>query len=172
MKKILLLACCALLGACADNPTEVNLVPQGIARAPRALNMSLKSIAVATANPSIVLDPVVSQQWHDGIQSAAEQAQIFNPGGAHSVNLVATVKRFAYSSDPFANKMEVETSYDLVDSGSGDRLLQASISSSSSDDSGTNDRNHMVALWNSATQENITRFIAVLRDKAAQGSPP
>lgn len=179
MKKVVPLVLCMLLSACASKPTQVNLVPTGIVRSVAPpLDMEVKTIAVVIADaPSqtgkVMVDATFPPLWKEAIQTSIDQAGLFKDDAATNVTIFATIKRFEFNPTGFSNKVDVNATYRIVDRSTGKELFNEDIVTSASSNAGEtyNASVRLINLWNTATQENISKFIAAVKKKSEAAQP-
>jgi hypothetical protein len=169
-----LVVLCALLGACAANPTQVNLVPANVTRSQQPFDMELKTVTVVIADkPSntgkVMMSATFPPLWRDSLQTSVDKAGLFKDDAAKKVTISTLVTRFEFNDVGFSNTVDVDATYSVVDRSNGNTIFEKSISTTGSNNAGktVNARERLINLWNQVTQENISIFISALEEKAA-----
>jgi hypothetical protein len=174
MRLLALVVFCALLCACAANPTQVNLVPPNVTRSQQPFDLELKTVTVVIADkPSqtgkVMMSATFPPLWRDSLQTSVDRAGLFKDEAAKKVTISTLITRFEFNANGFSNKVDVDATYSVVDRSNGNKIFEKNVSTTASSDVGKtfNARERLINLWNQVTQENISIFISALQEKAA-----
>jgi hypothetical protein len=174
MRLLALVAVCALLGACAGRPTQVNLVPPTVTRSQQPLDLELKTVTVVIADiPSqtgkVMINATCPPLGRDSIQTSVDKAGLFKDDAAKKVTISTLITRFEFNGVGFSNTVDVDATYSVIDRSNGNKIFEKSVSTTASNNAGKtfNASERLINLWNQATQENISIFISALQEKAA-----
>lgn len=171
MKWHLIFAFCLLISGCAEQVTQVRLVPSGIQRVAEPFDMELKTVTMIIAEPpeqtgNVRMRPDFCNTWRDALQTVVDQAGVFRDDASRKVTIAGVIKKFDFNSAGFSNKCDVEVAYKVIDRSNGQSLFTKTITSGSSKNVGEtfNARMRIIDIWNEATQENIRAFVDALKE--------
>lgn len=166
----LLVVMIALLSGCAVTPTQVNLVPSGITRAPESLDMELKTITVVIAEQraqtgKVMIDATFPPLWKESIQTSVDQAGLFKDEAKQKVTISALIKKFEYNPDGFSNTCDTDVNYKVIDRSNGNVLFEKNVVTT--DSKSAKEIWHaavrVITLWNSTAQQSIRQFVDALK---------
>ncbi len=170
VRNIATLLLSASLCACADIPPQLNLTPTAGLRASKSFPVELKAVTV-TADPSVKVQQIMADAtlillWKDSIQTTVDQAGLFTDDAPRKVNIVTTVKKYAFNTFGFSNTANVVAHYSVVERSTGNELFQTDIDTSAScsisehPNYGANGR--IIKAVNDATQDNVRQFVTAI----------